>query len=603
MMFAVFKSFAQLNDFITPITTNSTQKSDSRLTKFENKSFVKQIQIVKMASLKNFIKDKKIKISIPGISKKLTIDITNLEAETEETFTCFGQFENYEGDFILLSKNNKMTAYIKYLDKTFEIYHNEDDTHTLIEVDQEAVKKSGGKCGTKNTLIDSGKNAKILAPESIQPCQLVNGIRVVALVTPAAKIQDPNYSQTINLAVAQYNSALNNSQVTLPAAKIILGGIFDINFQETADITTNLNDIAINSQANQIRNENAGDAVVLFANGAYGLTYGKAIQISASSANAFSIVQIAQASSIFTFSHEFGHMLGGRHDEDNTLGAPLLQPYAHGFLVNYKRYWYSTSRSYDGTIMKTLESTYGRLLYFSNPNVSYGYSNTPVGNITTADVSRKITEFASTMAAYKPERLTSVITGPNAVSNSQSFTWEANVSCGIGYTYQWAESSNGINYNNISGANGISLTQFIYPGATFYPYKRILVSSSDGQKAFAYKTINAPTATIQNGLSLESAITENEGQEDFQIILPEINTYPNPSIIQSDIKIKLKESDQVRLVIINNVGIIVKTIFEGRLEKGIHSFPFTSIDHFQGAYILKLSNSKTTVTERLIIQK
>jgi hypothetical protein len=122
-MLAVLRSFGQQNDFITPITASSTLKSDVRLVKFENKSFIKEIQIVKIASLKNFIKDKKIKISIPGISKKLTIDITNLEAESEETFTCFGQFENFEGEFILISKNNKMTAYIKHLDKTFEIYY------------------------------------------------------------------------------------------------------------------------------------------------------------------------------------------------------------------------------------------------------------------------------------------------------------------------------------------------------------------------------------------------------------------------------------------------------------------------------------------------
>jgi Metallo-peptidase family M12B Reprolysin-like len=431
---------------------------------------------------------------------------------------------------------------------------------------------------------------------------MLNGIRVVALVTPAAKIQDPNYSQTINLAIAQYNSALTNSQITTAAAKIILAGIFDINFQETADITLNLNSISINSQVNQIRNENAGDAVVMFTNGTYGTIYGKAVQISASSPNAYAIVQVAQAASIFTFAHEFGHLLGGRHEDDNAIGAPQLQPYAHGYLVNYKRYWYS-SRSYDGTIMKILDAAYGRLLYFSNPNVNYGYSNTPVGNITTADVARKITEFASTMAAYKPERLTAVIVGPNAVSNSQSFTWEANVSCGSGYTYQWAESSNGINYNNISGANAISLTQFIYPGATFYPYKRILVSSTDGQKTFAYKTVNAPIATIQYDFDTELAKTENKGKEDLQIILPTIKTYPNPSESLSEIKINLTVPDYVKLDLIDGKGILIKTIFEGNLEKGVHSFPFLSTFLYQGTYLIRLNNSNTVLSERIIIQK
>ncbi len=62
--------FGQDSEFITPIITNASVNKNASFEKFNNKSFKKSIQLVKIENVKNIIKNKKLKFSIPGHAKK-----------------------------------------------------------------------------------------------------------------------------------------------------------------------------------------------------------------------------------------------------------------------------------------------------------------------------------------------------------------------------------------------------------------------------------------------------------------------------------------------------------------------------------------------------
>ncbi len=223
----------------------------------------------------------------------------------------------------------------------------------------------------------------------------------------------------------------------------------------------------------------------------------------------------------------------------------------------------------------------------------------PTGTVASNDVIRRFNEYVPTVAAFKPERLTAVVTGPTTIPTLVNSTWEANVSCGGGgYTYQWAESINGITYTNITGATNITLTQMALPGGGFSRYKRVSVTSTDGQinSAFIFITVQQPialksTETSQIEENLNSAIS----------IKDEIITYPNPILNSTTVGLNILSEGPTRLDFVNENGVIIKTIFENNTIKGNQSILFNSKAEKPGLYYFKLTTRSGIKTQRVII--
>jgi hypothetical protein len=597
--------FAQQEEFITPILSSTIGKGSSPLEKFINKPYKKSIQLVKIGNPKNLIKNKKLKFTIPGYSKKLTANIISVETTSDDYYNCFGQFEDDLGTIVIVAENGKITAHIAIEDKIFEIYYNDDDTNTLIELDTEAIKKKNSDCGQSaiKQQSTSEKGAKVLAPQAILPCQTVAGARIIVLTTAAARLRDPNINQTINLAITQYNAAITSSSISVQSAKLVLGGIFNSTIVENGqNIDNDILNLPNNLQAQQLRTENAADLVVLITNAGYGggSIYGVAREIASTNGNSYAIVEIDFASSIYTFAHEVGHLLGGRHQDDNDPTTTQLSPYAKGYKFDYKTCWLC-SRKYVRTVMHRNLDGYTRILNFSNPDVSI--SGVATGNTTVSNVARKIGEFAPTIATYCPERLGASISGPSTVATLNTFTWEAMVSCGSGYTYQWAESSDGFNYLTMTGVTGMTLTQFVYPGGTFKPYKRVTVRSTDGQvtNAFIYISVPSSSARIENKEGSMEVI-ENSTISDTEIE-DEIITYPNPLENKAKIEVLLQNDDKVRLDLLDNAGNHIKNYFDSSLKKGLYDNLLDASQLKDGIYLIKLTTSKGSVVKRIIVQK
>lgn len=244
---------------------------------------------------------------------------------------------------------------------------------------------------------------------------------------------------------------------------------------------------------------------------------------------------------------------------------------------------------------------YDRKLRFSNPNVSV--SGSPTGT-TLRNVARRIDEYAPTIAGFKPERLTASISGPTNIQPLVQNTWEANVSCGSGYTYQWAESNDGINYINISGATNITFSQLNYPGASFARYKRVRVTSTDGQNtnAFIFVTLNGVSATIPSIEDSKPIIDFLSTNLMSEVGKNEIQTFPNPVSTVNKINLKIINEGKVRLDLIDNDGKLVENLIDSELKKGNYDQQFDTSKLKEGIYYLKLSSLNEVQTIRLILK-
>ncbi len=592
--------FSQSPNFINTIDNIPEEKKTQNLKVFSNYKDIKNIRIVKLDKLENHIKNNSFKILIPGLDYKIQCNIKSLVSESESNYSCYGAIGNEEGEFFILSKDGKINSFFRINDRAFSIYYNDDDTSTLIEFDTKSGETSKLGCGNFEEKPNIEKNLRIKENQTILPCYQVNGVRVLCLVTPAAKLIDPNYIQTINNGIGHFNTSAVNSNITNTSAKLINTGIVELNFSENTNISNDseIDNIKNNNTVISLRNQYAADIVILIAEANYvdnnnnpvaGFVRSDAINTSIS--NAFAVVRISAINSQYTLAHEVGHLLGGRHQNDT---APS---YTHGYAYDYKNCWLC-GRKFERTIMAIQSGVtqYTRVLRFSNPNVTVG--GTATGTTNTNNVARIISEVAPLVAAFKPERLNVSISGNNVVQPLVQNTWEANVSCGgSSYSYEWSESSNGINYYTLYGINGNTLNQVAYPGASFAQYKRVKVTSSDGQIATGILYVTLANSILKDEKQFEvSTLTENSKQDfNFEI-------YPNPSEEKVIIKFNIEKSETLNLSIFDEYGTKIKTYYEKNIPGGSFEESISLKDLNKGIYYLNLTGEKRKTIKRILVK-
>lgn len=142
---------------------------------------------------------------------------------------------------------------------------------------------------------------------------------------------------------------------------------------------------------------------------------GEARTINASENTAFCIVApLPVCNSKFSAIHEIGHLVGCRHNRSAD-GANTPYKYGHGYYhYDENNYWASwrTMMSYDNSCQ------YGcpRILYWSNPYVSY--DGLPTGTVTYENNARVWSERAGTIAAFRSEEDSVVLTAANNNSDA-----------------------------------------------------------------------------------------------------------------------------------------------------------------------------------------
>jgi hypothetical protein len=79
--------------------------------------------------------------------------------------------------------------------------------------------------------------------------------------------------------------------------------------------------------------------------------------------------------------------------------------------------------------------------------------------------------------------------------------------------------------------------------------------------------------------------------------------YPNPFNPETKINFTLSQSTHAKLSIFNHKGEKAATLFEGKLQKGLHSYIFKADGLTAGVYFYRLETEKSSVTKKMILLK
>ena len=242
-------------------------------------------------------------------------------------------------------------------------------------------------------------------------------VDLMALYTRAAATEaggDQAAHETIVQAVRDTNTALSNSRVPV-SIRLVYDG--PTRYTESGEFQTDLDRLSTAKdgymdQAISLRDDYGADLVTLFeADGdvgglAYTLQYPR---LPGNDELGFSVVLIQQATAPnYTLAHELGHNFGAVHDLDNA-SDPGVYSYSYGY-----RFWADGTQYHD-----IMAYDPGQMIpYYSNPAIKY--QGVPIGDSTTSNVARTISQTAPLVSRYRKTQMTGTVATATQLSGPAS---------------------------------------------------------------------------------------------------------------------------------------------------------------------------------------
>jgi len=100
-----------------------------------------------------------------------------------------------------------------------------------------------------------------------------------------------------------------------------------------------------------------------------------------------------------------------------------------------------------------------------------------------------------------------------------------------------------------------------------------------------------------------SSPTKVENESEIPSSFKVFQNFPNPFNPSTTVLITLEKKSEVRLTLFNSIGMLVKKIDEGVLEKGTHSFSINAENLPSGIYFYRVSNGSASLTNKCILLK
>ncbi len=318
-----------------------------------------------MEGLKQALREESLTFDLPNMPEKAIAKTKNLDYSTNNNFVWNGTFS--KGEAFIIHENGRTYGHIRNNGAVFDIQYLENGYAVLIQynmqklnqIDCAIIDKQNEKSNSKSSQIkksdDYSKEITIGKSSSSSPI-----VRALVLYTPAAQATGMNMTDLANTARNQWLNAQINSNVQ---SNLEIAGVQELNFNETPNLYEDVTNLRDDITAQQLRDQFEADIVLLFTNGNYSYV-GVVAAIGPIENDAYAIVQVANATSTVTFSHEAAHLFGARHQfaKDNYPS----DAHGHGW---QKGIWPLLSKY--GSIMRTRELGRDRVLYFSNPYVAH----------------------------------------------------------------------------------------------------------------------------------------------------------------------------------------------------------------------------------------
>jgi len=79
--------------------------------------------------------------------------------------------------------------------------------------------------------------------------------------------------------------------------------------------------------------------------------------------------------------------------------------------------------------------------------------------------------------------------------------------------------------------------------------------------------------------------------------------YPNPFNPTTEISFRLSENSKVKLSVYNTKGLLVRTLIDGKMEKGCHTVNFLASELNSGMYLYRLDVNGNAQTRKMVMLK
>lgn len=319
-------------------------------------------QLIQFSKIETSQQDGQLSVNMPGRSQPYTFKAQRVEYLDASNYVWDGERMEgamlYPDHLILTMTNGLLAGEISIEEHFYRILPVSETYQAMFEMNDEG----GGHCG--NGLDITGGEAGGGDSEACTMNENVCTINVMIAFTDAAQNAYPNMLVIGRTLIEQVNTAMRRSKIKhrwrLVDVVPVIDPWFDLNPDGEIDQLIGL--LSTNSFIRDNRENSNADVVVVLSMGPlFGNTFGIANYLPPTPETACAVVRVdASLGGRLTFTHELGHTLGARHDDEDC----CLPARAHQFTSLL------TGKTYK-SVLHTLELNAQRILNYSNPNVSY----------------------------------------------------------------------------------------------------------------------------------------------------------------------------------------------------------------------------------------
>ena len=515
-----------------------------------------------------------------------------------------------DGEVVLSVLGDDVSVLVRFGIETYVIEPLGDGVQVLYRVDYSGfptggdhTEDGGGEADVAHDGAAQGPSAlafaDALATAAAPLASSAGPVGIVAVYNAGAASQSGNIDNTIDQAAAITNASFGNSNVSASVEIVHKAAVSYPDGQSSASAVNALADPYDGhmDEVHALRDQYGGDIAVLFAGDFQSGQAGRAKAIAATSSQAFAVTTWDAAIPDYTFAHEIGHVVGGRHHDDPNTDIP----YAHGFVYDPGNW---------RTILARRENTpTNRINYWSNPDVYFG--GVAMGTASFRDNARVWDERAPIVAAFKtatgptsnpPSNL--VITNP-ANGNMPRLEWDGP----SGYTpdayrlyRKCAAYTSCLNFQLVvetnvgsDGSGSWIDSQVLQQGQSdYYTYKVTAVTNGFESDPSNYAGTYGKPFSPSGGYARVAGPATPEVVE----LSPSV---PNPFSGSATITFGLPEPGPAELVVYDVVGREVARLTEGHHEAGYHSVEFKAGALAPGTYLYRLTTGDGVVTGRMAL--
>lgn len=594
-----FYAQADLNELISPSSLINLNLDINQLEKYNNikkDPLYESIIPITLGDLPALQKDGLITFSLPNrITSSLTAKVHRVEAFENGDFDWYGNLINELGIFHLIKNEGNLFGRIQVKDDIYLIEDFGKSQNVLYQLNKKELAKR--ECGNHQEDEHLNNPKREVSAQSRSTCTDTE-IRVLVLYTDKAVMEVPNIQTRAQQAISEANNGLNNSAISFSDARFQLTSVRPLSsFMETPfNSTADVNKLSTDPTADNLRQNDEADIVILFTGDSYGNLQGRALStVDVGEEFAFAIVVAEDAIGDFAFAHEIAHLLGCGHQGS---GTSARATFAHGHVFN--------ANGNKETIMGA-DGSNTRVLYYSNPNINYSGTNVSTGIANVNDNVRQIEDDASVVGCYLPynPNMTVSISGTTTGNNATTGSWSAGVAnCSTVTNYKWEMSTDGFSYSTVANGSSASTLTMSFPQNMDFTL-RLTGTCIDNQVETAFVTVYNSDA--QNCSPCAKIVPlSNLGKltitKDPQYTQDQVNIFPNPAKGQVNLVVELTKESYVTASLIDVHGKEIVNYPSIFLKKGKHTIEENMDRYVSGIYFYQVNIDGHILTKRIILE-